>query len=157
MKLTVRYAAQNELHRVNELRETVSELHANGRSDIFRHGFCDELQQYVYEAFNADDTDIIVALTDDTVCGFAVVRYVNKAESPYMCARHFYHIEELGVDADYRRQGVATSLINFCRKEAKRMKFDRMELDVWEFNEGALKFYEAVGFKTYRRYMETSL
>lgn len=28
------------------------------------------------------------------------------------------------------------------------------KVDVWEFNEGALEFYESVGFKTYRRYME---
>ena len=25
---------------------------------------------------------------------------------------------------------------------------------MWEFNEGALKFYESIGFTTYRRYME---
>ena len=30
---------------------------------------------------------------------------------------------------------------------------DRIELDVWSFNEEALKFYEAVGFQTYRRFM----
>ena len=33
------------------------------------------------------------------------------------------------------------------------MHFDRIELDVWSFNEEALKFYEAVGFQTYRRFM----
>ena len=33
------------------------------------------------------------------------------------------------------------------------MRFDRIELDVWSFNEEALKFYEAVGFQTYRRLM----
>ena len=28
---------------------------------------------------------------------------------------------------------------------------------MWEFNEGALKFYESVGFRTYRRYMEQDI
>ena len=32
--------------------------------------------------------------------------------------------------------------------------FDRVELDVWEFNEAARQCYEAAGFCTYRRYME---
>ena len=30
----------------------------------------------------------------------------------------------------------------------------KLELDMWEFNDGALKFYESVGFITYRRFME---
>lgn len=28
---------------------------------------------------------------------------------------------------------------------------------MWEFNEEALKFYEAIGFTTYRRYMEMDI
>lgn len=28
---------------------------------------------------------------------------------------------------------------------------------MWEFNENALKFYEAIGFNTYRRYMEMTV
>ena len=48
-------------------------------------------------------------------------------------------------------------LIAFCREEARKKGFLRMELDMWEFNEGALKFYESVGFRTYRRYMEQDI
>lgn len=32
-----------------------------------------------------------------------------------------------------------------------------IELKMWEFNEEALKFYESVGFTTYRRYTELKL
>ena len=35
-----------------------------------------------------------------------------------------------------------------------RRGFTRIELDLWEFNRDALKFYEAAGFSTYRRHME---
>lgn len=54
----------------------------------------------------------------------------------------------------FRRQGVATELITFIREDAKKRGLSRVELNMWEFNEGALAFYEAVGFRTYRRYME---
>mgnify|MGYP001026823616 FL=1 len=53
--------------------------------------------------------------------------------------------------------GVATKLISFCKQEAKNRGFDRLELDVWEFNEGAMKFYDSVGFKTYREYKEMNI
>lgn len=44
--------------------------------------------------------------------------------------------------------------MNFCNNEAKKKRFDRMELDVWSFNDGAIEFYEAVDFLPYRIYME---
>ena len=49
MSLSVRYAKREELGCVNELRRMVSELHAENRPDIFRPGFCEELQQHVYQ------------------------------------------------------------------------------------------------------------
>lgn len=61
MGLTVRYANFDELPRVNELRRTVSGLHAEGRPDIFRPGFCEELQQRVYTLFDAPQYGVIVA------------------------------------------------------------------------------------------------
>ena len=87
MELTVRYAKRDELERVNELRRAVSELHANGRPDIFRPGFGGDLSERVYSAFDDDDTDVIAAVCGGTVCGFALVHRIDKPESPYMCAR----------------------------------------------------------------------
>ena len=61
------------------------------------------------------------------------------------------------MDEKYRRQGVASEMLDFIREEAKKKNYDKIELDMWEFNENALKFYEAVGFRTYRRYMELDI
>lgn len=150
----VRYAERAELARVNEIRAMVNEVHVNGRPDIFRPGFCEALQAHIYERFDAAASDVIVALMDGVVCGFATVEYVERPMSPYNLSRRYYHIEEFGVDAAYRRMGVATALIEFCRQEAVNKGFARIELDMWEFNESALQFYEAAGFRTFRRYME---
>lgn len=150
----IRYATREELERVNELRKIVNEVHCNGRPDIFKDGFCKELQDFIYTLWESDNSDVIVAIRDNEICGFACVDYVEKSESPYNLARRFYHINEFGVDEKYRRQGVATELFDFIKKEATAKKFDKIELDMWEFNDDALKFYESVGLVTYRRFME---
>lgn len=155
--VTVRYAVRDELPRINALRRMVNELHANGRPDIFRPGFCEELQQHAYQALDAPDADVIVACTEDVPCGFAIVQYVDRPESAYMCRQRFYHIEEFGVDAQYRRYGVGTALLQFCKAEARRRGFERLTLDVWAFNEAAQSFYEAAGFHPYRRHLESSV
>ncbi len=46
-------------------------------------------------------------------------------------------------------------MIDFVKEDAKKRGFKRIELDMWEFNDGALAFYESVGLKTFRRYMES--
>ena len=157
MELTTRYAVRGDLARVNEMRQAVSALHAAGRPDIFRPEFSGALRERAALALDAPDADVLVACLDGVVCGFALVQYVERAESSYLCAQRFCHIEEFGVDAAFRRRGVGTALLAFCRAEAARRGFSRLELDVWTFNEAAQKFYEAAGFCAYRTHLEAVL
>ncbi len=153
----VRYAKREDLPRVNELRRQVNDLHVEGRPDVFKPGFNQMMQDFLYTIFESDNMDVIVAERENVICGFACVQYVRKPESPYSFARHFYDVDEFCVDGAFRRQGIATELIDFIKQEAKVKGFDRVELNMWEFNDGARAFYESVGFKTYRRYMEMEI
>ena len=157
MELTVRYAAEDELDRVNQLRAMVQQVHAAGRPDLFQPGFSPALQEHLKRKFQADDSDVLTAWINETICGFAIVEYIDRPASPYMQDRRYYHIEEFGVDAAFRRMGVASAIVEFCKGEAKAKGYNRIELDVWEFNDGAIQFYEAAGFQTYRRLMQLDL
>ena len=105
--------------------------------------------------FDEETSGIIVAAIEDEIVGFAVVQYIERPESAYNKERKYFHIEEFGVDEKHRRKGIATAMINFIKEDAKNRGFKRIELDMWEFNDGALAFYESAGLKTYRRYMES--
>ena len=74
-----------------------------------------------------------------------------------MWDRDFLDIDEFCVDEGHRRQGIATALVDFVKAYAREKGFSRIELNMWEFNRGALAFYEAAGFTTYRRYLEMML
>lgn len=153
--LVIRYAEREELEAVNKVREQVNEVHVYGRPDIFRADGWPLIESNIYTRFDEDSSGVIVADLNDEIVGFAVVQYISRPETSFSKARRFYHIEEFGVDENHRRKGIATSLINFAKEDAKKLGFERVELNMWEFNEGALAFYESVGFKTFRRYMES--
>ena len=70
-----------------------------------------------------------------------MVEFIEKPESPYSLARNFLRV-------------VGSHLFDYIKSLAAKKNLDTVELDMWEFNEGALKFYESAGFKTYRGYME---
>ena len=152
--MIIRFAKENELVRVNELRKQVNDLHVEGKPEVFKAGFNDELRDHVYDIWNDPEQEIVVADSDGIICGFAVLHHIVKPATPFMYERDFIDVDEFCVDKDYRRQGVASEMITFIRNYAKEKGFNRIELNMWEFNRDALAFYETVGFKTYRRYME---
>lgn len=152
--MKVRFAKENELPRVNEIRKQVNDIHVEGKPEIFKPGFTEELQNHIYTIWNDPRQKIVVAESDGNVCGFAVLNHITKPENPFMYERDYLDIDEFCVDESFRRQQVAAGMISFIKEYAKQQGFDRIELNMWEFNRGALEFYEAVGFKTYRRYME---
>ena len=155
--MNIRFARHEDLEQVNELRKQVNDLHVAGKPDVFKPGFCDELRNYIYVIFADSRQKIVVADLDGTICGFAVLNHITRPENPFMFVRDYLDIDEFCIDKYHRRQGIAKAMIDFIRTYAKEQGFNRVELNMWEFNQGALAFYEAVGFTTYRRYMEMKL
>ena len=152
--MIVRLAEEKDLSRVNELRKQVNDLHVMGKPEVFKAGFSSELRDYIQLIRKDPEQEIVVAEKDGTICAFAVIHHISRPENPFMYERDFLDIDELAVGAKHRRQGVASALIAFIRDYAREQGYKRIELNMWEFNQGALEFYEAAGFSTYRRYME---
>ena len=152
--VTVRFAREADLPTVNLLRREVNDLHVAGKPDVFKPGFCDELRDHLFTIWNDPGQEIVVAEANEKVCGFAILHHINRPENPFMFERDFLDIDEFCVDENFRRQGVASAMIRFILDFVKEKGFKRLELNMWEFNRGALAFYEAAGFKTFRRYME---
>ena len=155
--MAVHFAEYEDLEQVNVLRKQVNDLHVEGRPETFKPGFSEALCQYLYEIYRDPDIKIVVAERDGAVCGFAVLHHIIRPETPYMHERDYLDIDEFCVDETRRRRGIGGEMIRFIRNYAKNTGYDRVELNMWEFNRDALAFYEAVGFSTYRRYMEMRL
>lgn len=150
----VRFAEEKDLDIINELRKQVNDIHVEGRPDVFKSCFGPEIRDFAKVIINGENSDIIVAERNGVICGMVCVDYVNKPETPYSKARNFYHVQEIAVDVNHRRRGVAKELLEFMIADAKKRNLGKIELDVWEFNDSAIEFYQAVGFRKTRRWME---
>ena len=155
--MEVRLARKEELERVNELRRQVNGIHVAGKPDVFKPGFSQELQDYIFVIWDDPEQDIAVAELEGKIAGFAVLHHIRRPENPFMFERDFLDIDEFCVDEVCRCRGVASAMIDFIKNYARERGFHRLELNMWEFNRDVLAFYEAVGFATFRRYMEMML
>ncbi len=156
-EVIVRFCKEDEWEQINRIRKEVHVLHTGHRPDFFKEEGWDAIRDLVKVRFSSDHEDVVVALLEDRIVGFAIVQYVSIQESPFRPGRDICHIEEFGVAEDYRRRGVATKLIDFIKKDASQRGLKKLELNMWEFNESAFAFYDSVGFGAYRKDLELFL
>ena len=152
--MLVRLAQKTDKPAINELRRQVKLFHTEGNPVFFAPGFPRELADYLDIIFAQDNAEVVVAELDGQVVGFACITYVERPGSVFRNPLQYCDIDELGVDERFRRQGIGRAMFDFIKTRAAERGFPRIELNMWEFNDGALKFYESLGFRTYRRYME---
>ena len=121
---------------------------------MFKPGFPQAVQGFLYDMFAADDKHILVGEENGQTIAFACLAEMEVSETPYRPARRYLEVDEVGVDTSARGRGAGRQLFEAIRCFAKERGFQRIELNMWEFNENALHFYETIGFATFRRYME---
>lgn len=152
--MEIRLAEYTELDEINVLRKQVNDLHSKEKPEFFKEGFSKELQDFLFDIWNNEKCKIVVAIDSGRIIGYSIFSIAHKKETLFMRGRDYLDIDEICVDKDHRRQGVASSIMKYIENYAKEIGIKRIELNMWEFNEEALSFYEKSGFKTYRRYLE---
>ena len=150
----MREAPLDELPRIAHLKKQIHDLHVAGRPDLFIP--IADMDAFTAHAA-AQNCALLIAECGGEVAGYVLIRYVDRPANPYMNARSFVHVEEFCVDEDHQRMGIGKRLMEALKQLAREKGYLRIELDVWSFNEGAKRFYEASGMTAYRTFMEMSI
>lgn len=153
----VRFARKEDYEAINALRAPVCALHSNGYPALFKPVFAKDHQERVLKMMEDPEQDVLVAEENGQLLGFAMVEYIKREETNNIYAVHEAHIVEIGVDETSQGKGIGTALIQAVKDAAKVRGCRSVQLDVWEFNKSALRFYEKLGFVTLRRKMEQVL
>ena len=69
----------------------------------------------------------------------------------------FGFVEDLIVKSSPRRRGIGKQLIKAAQEWCVSKGVDTLELNVWDANVDALKFYESIGFVSVQRRMSLSV
>ncbi len=92
-----------------------------------------------------------VAEIDNRISSYNCAYSQNKNLAGYMGLWKIIdeaHITNLAVHPDFRRKGVAKSLLLYALDECYKEKIKYLTLEVRVSNEGAIKLYEVFGFKS---------
>ena len=157
MKIDVRTAAPADYDRIVALLTQIAALHHAGRPDIFADGGSKFSHDALARLAEDPDVCIFAADADDTVCaGYLICRVKRTDHAPLLPASVMW-VEDLFVDPDCRRQGIATALVERAKQLGAERGCARLELNVWAFNESAIAFYRRCGLGVQRQVMELPL
>lgn len=158
MDLIIRTATIDDYEGVAQAFDEVDLLHRRAAPHVFRAPAGRALERAFFETVLADpEMDWLVAEYAGEIAGFLSVRVLHAADRPVLVPRHFVEVDTLAVRADYQRAGIGRALMAAAEGWAAERGLSEIELSVWEFNQGALAFYEGLGYVTERRKMRRVL
>jgi len=100
---------------------------------------------------------LLVAELEGQVVGVALVQLMSNPDDPIFRPRRYAYLDEIGVLAEHRGQGIGRRLVQAAQAWALEQDVKELELYVWEDNTGAIEFYERLGYRTFRRAMKKRL
>lgn len=154
----IRRAEKKDLEAVNNLLRQVLNVHADIRPDIFVEGTKKYTDDELLAIFANDETPVFVYEDENSlVCGHAFCIKQEIKDIPNMRDARELYIDDICVDEKCRGKHIATALYEYVRDFAKSEHFDRITLNVWEGNNGARAFYENMGMRPRKTYMEQDL
>ena len=158
MSLTIRKAENKDTAKVLDLLHQVLEVHADIRPDLFISGTTKYTDEELHAIFADDATPVYVAVNDnDEVLGYAFCVLEEPVPSNNLHPHRTLYIDDICVDSAARGQHVATRLYEYVKAEAERLGCYNITLNVWAGNDGAQKFYEAMGMTVQKTCMESIL
>lgn len=154
-QVTIRRAVVGDLPRIVELFEQIDELHREALPWLFRKLEQPRSAEVLGRFLTGSDCATFVASeqASSPALGVLVVMVREVAKAPIVRPARVAEIDNLVVDRAARRRGIGKALVQAALSWSREVHAERTELGVYDFNEEARLFYEALGFATVSRRM----
>ena len=155
--MVIRCACEADIPGILSLLGQVGQVHHRIRPDIFPAGTIKYDASALQELLQDTDRPIFVADLDGKVAGYCFC--VHKRIEAGRCSvqRAELYIDDLCVDENCRRMGIARALYHHALTYGKSLGVQTLTLNVWCGNDGAMRFYEEMGLRPRNVMMEIPL
>lgn len=154
----IRRAQKKDLEAIDRLLYQVLAIHEEIRPDIFIAGTKKYTDEELMSIFENEQTPVFVYTDDkDEVLGYCFCQMQQIKGIANMHDRKTLYIDDLCVDGAARGQHVGKQLYDHVIQYARQQGCDNVTLHVWQGNDGARAFYEAMGFGIQKTLMEKVL
>jgi len=104
-------------------------------------------KEYIESIINGNNNIFIVLEEENKIIGFLYAYEETKGQLPFHKKRKYIVIDNIAVDENYQNKGYGEKLLNYILEYAKNNMYNDIILNVYNFNEKAIRLYKKKGFK----------
>ena len=154
--MNIRFAEPKDIPAIIDLLRQVGQVHHNIRPDIFRNRAQKYDEAALAELLQDPQRPIFIA-EEGKVLGYCFCILEETANHPVLMDEKTLYIDDLCVDENCRGKHVGRHLYDHACRFAREQGCQTVTLNVWCGNDSAMAFYEKMGLKPRKIYMETRL
>ena len=152
--MNIRRAIASDINKISDLLSQVLTIHHTIRPDIFKPNAVKYRPEELDEIIRDDLRPIFVAEIDGVVKGYAFCMIQKHENDNILTDVKTLYIDDLCIDENARGEHIGKSLYDYVVNYAKTIGCYNVTLNVWEGNDSAKGFYEALGMKVQKTGME---
>ncbi|WP_025786306.1 GNAT family N-acetyltransferase [Sporosarcina sp. D27] len=157
MEINITLASIDEFYDINLIVKDGQDEHSEALPYIFTKVDQVMPESYFRKLLEDPKTDILVAKIGVEVVGYSVMELNESPSFQSMTTRTFAYMNDFGVKSNCQRRGIGSELFKACVEWAEKKGASSLELNVWEFNEKAITFYESFAMENLSRKMTLRL
>jgi GNAT superfamily N-acetyltransferase len=143
---TIRKAVIGDEEALAKLNGFVQDLHLQHRPDDFKQTHVSELAAFYKSLFEEPTAHLWIAEAEGEPAGYVLAMFRHSSEDPFALARDWCEIDQIAVDPNYRRKGIARLLVLSALAAARARGIRRIEAACWSFNREAHEVFRRLGF-----------
>lgn len=159
MSIMIRKADINDAKLLARLNMAVQQPHIDAMPERFKPLTPDtpELIAFFETRLSEDRTHTFIAEDNAEPVGYVHCILEEIPDHVFVYGILDFHIDQIAVLDSHQGQGIGKLLMEHAMKLGKEVKADRISLGVVAFNEGAIRFYEQLGFSIASHRMSMSI
>jgi ribosomal protein S18 acetylase RimI-like enzyme len=135
------------------LNKDIQDLHASLYPDLFKEFEFDSVNNYFKKIMENPNFLFLIIKDNDQNFGYTWIEIRDNQENAFTKSNKSIFIHHLSIAIEHRNKGLGLTLMNKIKEIAIDKGIGRIELDYWNDNEIAKKFYEKSGFIKYREFV----
>ena len=158
MNINIRQATLDDYNAVCAVYDEIDAMHRDQLPHIFRKpdGPARE-KDYFFGLIDDENVGFFVAEAEGEIVGIGHVAMVKNHDFPILVSREYAIVDCIAIKAGFQHHGIGKALMTKMQAWAEVNGASAIELNVYEFNQSAITFYEQLGYHTVNRKMSKGL
>jgi ribosomal protein S18 acetylase RimI-like enzyme len=158
MEISVRKATADDYISMCDLFNEIDALHREALPAIFQKPIGAVREKDYYLGLIADENvALLVAEAGENLVGFVHAIIRDAPALPVFVPRRYANVDSIVVKSGFQNHGIGRILMDKMQEWASAQGSTSIELNVYEFNETAISFYERLGYQTFSRKMSKDI